>query len=357
MTAPHARANWLTRTIGIIALLGALITFSLPAAAAGDSIRLTIRPADGDLTSYFKITVEPGQTVRLAAQLGNAGESRTNATTFAADAYTMPNGGFGVRDISAEQSGPTTWVSYPTETFEIEPGASTIREFDVTVPLDTEPGDYLTSLVIQNTDAIDATGAVALDQIVRQFVAIAIDVPGERAPALSIDTVSHDVTAGRSVVAFDVTNTGNRHLQPTGAFLLLDAQDNVIAQRDVAMNQFYAMTGTTFSVALDTLLAPGDYYASLTLTDPGTTSTATFEEAIFSVPVVEVPEAVNDDGSIAAPATTNAPMTVSNGPSTTLMLAIGAGCLIAGVAITVLVMRVRSSRNRLQPASITNETR
>jgi hypothetical protein len=145
-------------------------------------------------------------------------------------------------------------------------------------------------------------------------------------------------------VTFDVRNAGNTHLKPAGEFVLTDASGVEIDRRSVSMDRFYASTATTLAVSFDHLLAPGDYSASLTLTDPQTGATAEIAQTPVTVPIVEAPAVINADGSTSQPATTNAPVVVEQGQPLMLLIAIAAACLIVGIALTLGVTRLRSSR-------------
>jgi hypothetical protein len=329
----------------LLAVVVALLVMIIPAAAQEPRIQLSIKPLGQGSSSFFTITAMPGETVQLSVELGNSGTASMTALTFAADTFTMPNGGFGIETDASEQTATTLWLNYPTENLTLQPDESVTRNFQLTIPATAQPGDYLTSLVIQNANAIKGEGAVALSQVVRQAVAIAIDVPGERMPALAINGVQHGASGARSVVTFDVSNTGNTHLKPAGEFVLTDADGTEIDRRPVSMDRFYAGTATTYAVAFDRLLAPGDYYAALTLTDPDTGATARTGQLHVSVPVIESPPVINPDGSTRQPAQTNASAVSSNEPSLPLLIGIAVGCLILGVGLSLVVTRVRSRRN------------
>lgn len=62
--------------------------------------------------------------------------------------------------------------------------------------------------------------AVALDQIIRQAVAVVVIVPGIRSPALTIGEATHNAAAGHSIVKVAVANPGNVRLKPVVDFTL-----------------------------------------------------------------------------------------------------------------------------------------
>src|SRR5215217_6742247 len=66
----------------------------------------------GTSDSYFKLSLPAGATQELAVMLANKGDAPTSSDTYAADAYSIVNGGFGARSGSDPATGATTWLSY-----------------------------------------------------------------------------------------------------------------------------------------------------------------------------------------------------------------------------------------------------
>ena len=248
-----------------MAVLSSVVSIS-----ATGPIKLSLTPI-GASGSNFVITMQPGENRGLAVKLGNAGAERVAARTFAANAYSMVNGGFAVRLEGELSSGTTDWLTYQGGDIDLDPGTAVQREFAVAVPPDTLPGEYLTSIVLQNAIATsdDAAGqAVAFKQIVRQVVAVSIDVPGARTPALELGPLTHSVVAGRSSVAVGVHNLGNVRLKPTGEFQLWDSAGQQVTRFAMTMDTVYAHTDTTAEIPFSALLNPGDYTATVSMTDP-----------------------------------------------------------------------------------------
>ena len=170
-TRTMSAAVWLLAAVA--AVLGGIGWLLLPAvASAADPIRLSITPV-GVAGSYFTLTAAPGTRPSLTVQLRNAGAGAVSARTFAADAYTLVNGGFGARLDGEATSGTTAWLDYAPQTLDLTAGASVQRSFVVAVPADAAPGEYLTSLVIQNAEPVTGSGGqgevgVAFRQVNRQ---------------------------------------------------------------------------------------------------------------------------------------------------------------------------------------------
>ncbi|HVL25591.1 MAG TPA: DUF916 domain-containing protein [Thermomicrobiales bacterium] len=149
------------RTIStlLVALL-AMAAAAFPGMAAAQSTpaatpppdtgpRFVLRPADDVDGSYFTVEAEAGSTQTLKVVLGNADDEPLTLRTFAADAFTLVNGGFGVQEEDVEPVGTATWLEYEAETVTLEPGKGMEKAFTLTVPADAAPGQYIAGVVLQ----------------------------------------------------------------------------------------------------------------------------------------------------------------------------------------------------------------
>jgi hypothetical protein len=256
-------------TLARAALLATIWLVAIPVAAAADEPRLGLTPI-GQPGTYFDLTLEPGEDRDVAVEAANFGLERTRARTYVADVYSIVNGGFGAELHGEGANGPTTWLSYPTQDITLEPQQALTVPFVVSVPLGTPPGEYITALVIESRDSVSTTGPLALKQINRSAIAVAIDVPGLRRPILTIGNARHKTVGGHSILVFEVENTGNVHLWPAGGFVLRGAGGSRLVARSVVMDALYASTRTTLEAPLEAALQPGAYCAELSLTDAAT---------------------------------------------------------------------------------------
>ena len=218
-----------------------------PAAAGGDGAALGL-VAVGPSSSHFDLTMQPGEARTLEVEITNNSDAPASAYTYAADVYTIVNGGFGGRQRGEPTSGTTRWLDYNPETLLLAVGSQSIRRFTVTVPDDTRPGEYITSIVLE-TELIDQ----------RQALAVVVTVPGPRSPALEIGEASHAVVEGTSVLAVALSNEGNVRLSPMVELELRDATGAHVADASLHMDTFYALTDTSVEVLLDVLLVEGTY--------------------------------------------------------------------------------------------------
>lgn len=279
---------------------GGAIAFVLVSGSLGPTLgsheppRLGLTPV-GANGPYFDLTLEGGEAAHLEVQLANSGHADVLARTYAADAYSIVNGGFGARLFGEPTSETTRWLTYETREAMLGPGEAINLDLRVEVPINTAPGEYIAALVAENaTPYREGEGSVALDQVNRVAVAVAIDVPGPARPNLTIGAMSHAMSAGTSHVSFKVRNLGNVHLKPTGDFALRDAQGNEMAATAAIMDSLYAGSATRFEAPLASALLPGSYCAELSLRDDATGASAASECLPF---IVETAAAADENES------------------------------------------------------------
>lgn len=270
MTHSHSTLHLCLR--GLALGLGVSLAIAGPVLAEHEPPAIGLVAVDQD-GPFFDLQMDPGESRELEVELSNKGHSEVIARTYAADAYSIIGGGFGTELFDEEPSGTTLWVDYPTRELNLPPEEGLVIEFTVTVPADAAPGQYITGVVVENSEPYrdpDAGEGIQFDQVNRTAIAIAIDVPGPREPSLEIGAIGHKVAAGMSFVTFEIANTGNVHLKPAGEFTLRDAAGEPIATYEPVMDSLYAGTETLLEAPLSAELAPGEYCAELSLADEET---------------------------------------------------------------------------------------
>jgi len=236
------------RRAALAALLCAVaLATAGPAAAVGDGAELGLRVV-GQSGSHYDLTMLPGDAVELELEITNNSDRQASAYTYAADVYTTVNGGFGGRLRDEPTSGATRWLDYDAETLFLAVGAQSVRSFTVTVPDDTAPGEYITSIVLE-TELVDQ----------RQALAVVVTIPGKRSPALEIGEATHSVVGLASVLSVAVSNNGNVRLSPTVTLELRDSAGAHLTDASLHMDSFYALTDSSVEASLDVLLLPGTY--------------------------------------------------------------------------------------------------
>lgn len=276
--------------------------------------RLSMQPV-GIEGSYFDLELEPGDEGELAVELGNFGTTEQAVRTYRANIYTRINGGLEAELDGTPTSGATDWLDYAAATFTLEAGETVVRTFTLAVPEDAEPGEYYTSLVIQNAEPVRGTGAIAVEQVLRQVVAVAIRVPGREDPNLKIGAASYHMSPALASVQVALNNTGNVRMVPTVELVLEDATGDEVTSATVDLDSIFPGTATVVEVGLVQPLEPGEYLVSVGLEDAGWAFTidqvwrplvveasaaaeTTAESAAITVESVTIEETRDDGGEL-----------------------------------------------------------
>jgi hypothetical protein len=335
--------------LAVVALLAAMLVVTAPVAAqAADQVKLALLPV-GQPGSYFDLTMTPGETRTLEVAIGNDGEAAIAARTYAADVYTIINGGFGGRLRDQARTGMTVWLDYPTDVLHLTPTERTTRAFTVAVPANAGPGEYISSLVLENDEPVIAGHSLGVDQIYRQAVAVVVTVPGRRVPGLEIGAASHLVVGGTSVVRVAVENSGNIRLKPRVAFTLTDPGGSDISQAAIQMDTFYARTDTFVEFPLAALLRPGTYTVRLAVEDAGHDATATE----LGLPLVVEGPAVAVDAEGVVPGLFGVIDRATTDPLAAAALALALAMLVAMAIVSSVLIRRR--RRPLAAAAIRHD--
>jgi hypothetical protein len=245
-----------------------------------DVLAFEIYPQGKILGDYFQPTIDPGDTAELIVALANTGTVPFEGRTYATNAFTGLNGGFDVAQAGVVPTGVTTWLDYPEAVYTIEPGTALERPFTITVPENTEPGQYITALILENAEAQTIEGSSNFDQVVRFAVPVFITVPGPVEPAFEVGDVGITTDASVSVLDIAIVNTGNILVRPAGELTVSDNAGTELFNAPVTMGSVYARESTTLQVVLPQPLGAGGYTIRVDLSDPETKVTASKEVTI-----------------------------------------------------------------------------
>lgn len=309
-----AHAHFWRSLIARSALLALLLATVSAVAAADDQPKLGIRPVGG--TGYIELTLEPGASQELAVELGNYGDQPVVASTYLADIYSLVNGGMGVRLKGEPMSGMTNWIDYPGEELTLDARTAVQRSFMLRVPADAAPGEYLASVVLQGapTTLTTSENPVALSQVVRQAMAIAITIPGPQHAELELGAVSHRVNNGTSLLVVELRNAGNVRVRPSGELVLRDSAGAELSRYPLELGSLYAGTSTTLEVPFAGTLPEGGYSVSLSLADPSRGAQIQVADLPVHVDPAPTPEAAVA-GTVPQPAPLNLPTAAPAGGS------------------------------------------
>ncbi|MEO6045224.1 MAG: DUF916 domain-containing protein [Tepidiformaceae bacterium] len=335
--------TWFLR-VSLLLLTVALAGFSAvrPSLADGpEQVSLGIAPLEYT-GQYFDLTMAPGESRALKVEVANHGAKQIAARTYAAGVYTIINGGFGARLDGEPVTGTTNWLAYPPQTIDLPAGKGLTRSFTVTVPESAEPGEYITSLAVQNAEPTAAgNGGVVIKQVQRQVIAVAITVPGARTPALVIGPVGHKYLASKSILSAILTNAGNVRLKPSGELVVSEKDGREISRVPLTMDSVYTGDTTSIEVPFEKALLPGDYRLTLTLNYEGGTASAV--GVPLNVPKATLAEAAGAPTDASKFATVNQQQPAAQAGLAPPRVVIAGG---AALALIVALINVRLRRRR-----------
>lgn len=236
----------------------------------------------------FDLSMEPGDQASLSVVMGNAGAVEFEGTTYAADSYSMVNGGFAIHDRNAEQTGISTWLNYPTETFTVSPGEGIEREFTVVVPEDAAPGEYVAGLAWETMDdelvsQTDSPTGFQLQTFHRIIIGVRIVVPGDMAPAIELGDPSYIAGPPLNKISVPITNTGNQRVELGGSIRVTNDSGEAILESPIQLGRIYGGHETTIEVVLENPIAEGEYRVDVELSDESGVVQGSLESSSMNV--------------------------------------------------------------------------
>jgi hypothetical protein len=231
------------------------------------SIQMLIR-ADGQSDGErLTVEAEPGDKKTLKIFLGNMGTEPLSVVTFTSDINSKVNGGLSMNPEGSDQHEPTTWIDYPTETYDLEPETEVSREFELSVPDDAVPGEHVIPIAIETVDAIPVAEGSGLMQKIRKIMVLYVVVPGDANPGFSLGDPTIEYISTGPAIQVPIVNTGQTSLRLTGQLILKDSSGVSVIDESIVMSTFYPGHETIVQYRLRAALPPGEYSLSLDLVD------------------------------------------------------------------------------------------
>jgi hypothetical protein len=230
----------------------------------------------------IETSLDPGQSLSSKVYIGNFGANPLELTMYTADVFTLINGGLGLEPEGSEQQEPTIWMTFPSEEVTLESMTEVAKEFTVTVPDGTPPGEYALAFAAETTEAIPVPGAPQLLQKIRKVVVLYITVPGDFTASFEIGepTALPDPSPA---IQIPLQNVSQTILRLEGDFTLEDSDGATLVEATLRLGPVYGMAETAILVALSVMPPAGEYRATLTLTDTVTGVTNGFEDVPITV--------------------------------------------------------------------------
>lgn len=236
-------------------------------------------PAETGFGSFFAPIIDAGGSAEMTALLANTGSVNQDLLTYPANAYTAAsgNGGFEAALYGSPIAGVATWLNYEARTYVLGPGEGVEITFTVTVPAETEPGQYIAAVAGEPAESSTVQGAGAFQQTTRFVTPVFILVPGETDTGFEIGDISLYSNDEVLLVDVGIRNTGDIRVQPYGTVEIIDGAGELVVSLPVQMESVYARESTVLTLGAAGVLPSGDYRIRVDFTDPDTGAAASAE--------------------------------------------------------------------------------
>jgi len=211
----------------VLAVVAVVALSSVPsvARAATDGVTWSVTPATGgqpDARSWVELSLAPGESAREQAAVRNLSTQTVTFRIAAADGYFTDTGRFTMLPSTEKSVDAGTWISAP-DSVTVEPGATGIVAFTVTVPDNATPGDHAAGIAASvMSTGTDADGS-AVNVESRIGFRVMTRVSGVITASASLENVASDYVLswnpfqpGLLSLTADVVNTGNVRLRIDG---------------------------------------------------------------------------------------------------------------------------------------------
>ncbi|MFE9653197.1 WxL protein peptidoglycan domain-containing protein [Micromonospora sp. NPDC006431] len=200
----------------LLAAFGFLAVEAGPAAAADGDVSWAVRTASNNFGSgrqNYTYTLNPGGQLKDGLVVVNHGATPLNLAVYAADGFTTKEGQLDLVTQDAKSTGIGAWIHTDRPDVTVGPGQSVEVPFQLTLPDNAAPGDYLGGVVTSLTQASKSDGTNVARRV---GIRIRLRVGGALKPSLSVEDLQvrysgtpNPFGKGDATVTYTIRNTGN----------------------------------------------------------------------------------------------------------------------------------------------------
>jgi len=298
---------WTVRAVrkGACALAAAtLLAISTAQAAAASTagppsflIAATPPPGSARPPDYIGLVASPGHDYRESVSVINYAPTATRFRLYAADAYTLKNGGgFAVEGMNATPHQVGAWVSPLPKVITVAARKQLNIAFTIHVPANAAPGVHAGAIVIEDTtpQLISDDGQLRVEGYTQVFTRVYLTVTGRLSPDFEVNglAVAHPqpplpgLTHRSGLITYDVSNTGNAIISPTAQLTITGLFGSTIMTKTLpATSQILPGDVATYAIPWHQLPAFGPVHVYLTVRSAYGQS----REAVYSYTAIPVP--------------------------------------------------------------------
>ncbi len=248
-----------------------------PAAAGkfGDIVAAT--PSPGSKLSpghFYLLDANPGDTITQSIRVSNPNDHPVTAMVEAVDATTAEQTGVQMAQPGSAKALTSRWLVVSVPQVTLQPNEARDIPFTVHVPTPLTPGQYLAGvsasvpLSAADTAANKAGAGEAGFSLAVRFqraIAVEIDVPGPRAPKLTVTAAEAKATPDGVDLGVHMANVGNAFAHGSGVIRVPDTNTDFSFKIDT----FVSQTAIVYPMPWTKTVVPGTHHVEVDLTYEG----------------------------------------------------------------------------------------
>jgi hypothetical protein len=159
-------------------------------ASAREGFSLT--PSDTTSTVHnFTFEMKAGETQTSKAFIKNFSSSAAHFYLYGADPTVSNTGSLAYETRDRSNKGPGSWIKFSTPEIDLNPDEDKVVDFTVTVPADTQPGEYRAGITMEKTKiAANNPGITIATRVVSQAKITVTTPDGQVVPATASTTAA-----------------------------------------------------------------------------------------------------------------------------------------------------------------------
>lgn len=232
-----------------------------------------------DNNFFEDVEVLPGESANLEVMVANWSDAPIDLRIYPTNARNSINGGFLAGSKDEELSGSAAWLELDVQELSLAGNEQQTHTLRVTVPEGTEPGQYISALVVDTAETLPIPGQDVIDHRIRYAISVGILVPGEMTSSFELG----EPVLIEQNLEIPITNTGGILVRPAGDLELRNGAGEIVLSSPLQLGSIYAGNETTISLGLPVQLPADDYSLSISLTDPESEFSVNLESEAVSM--------------------------------------------------------------------------
>lgn len=250
---------WQWGFLGLI--VGFLMIISTGLVRAIEGMGVGLFPANPDPNipysqAWLIYNLVPGESKRDAFIIVNKGNKTVDLKLYPVDATLTKDGAFALLSEKAPRRGVGSWVKLDVDQVKLAPGEEKKIGFVFSVPKGVEVGDHMGGIVAEKINQVQGKGALKVKT--RIGLRIYETVPGELKRELEVGDFEVKYLEKtkqfppRLKLVFNLSNTGNVHLDPVAEVELVDnLNKKTVVKRQVSLGTIFPGKQTQVPVMLE----------------------------------------------------------------------------------------------------------